>query len=144
MTVSWWIGTGMLPLAAAVLGIPYTSGYFCIDWCTFFLDYQEPWLGFTAYPISFIWTVVLWPYLAVPLVIGVVALLVRRRLMTILFAIAFHSGLSVGSIALGGFVPYVCLAVGVLAWSLWLAEPAVKAAESSDEAEAVPVESLAS
>ena len=145
MTISWWIGIGMLPLAAGVLGIPYTSGYFCIDdGCTAFLDYQEPWLGFTAYPISLIWTVALWPYLAVPLVIGIVALLVRRRLVTILFAIALHSGLSVGSIALGGFVPYVCLAVGVLVWSVWRAEPAVKAAESSDqEAEAIPVESPA-
>ena len=146
MTVSWWIGIGMLPLAAGVLGIPYTSSYFCIDdGCTAFLDYQEPWLGFAAYPISFIWTAALWPYLAVPLVLGIVALVVRRKVVTILFAIALHSGLSVGSIALGGFLPYVLLAVGVLVWSVWLAEPAVKAVESSDqEAEAIAAESPAS
>ena len=145
MTVSWWIGIGVLPSAAGVLGIPYTGGFFCIDGCSTFLDYQEPFLGFAAYPLSLIWTAVLWPYLAVPLVLGIVALVVRRRVVTILFAIALHSGLSVGSIALGGFLPYVCLAVGVLVWSVWLAEPAVRAVESSEqEAEAVPVESPAS
>jgi hypothetical protein len=142
MTVSWWIGIGMLPLAAGALGIPLTAGLFCIDGCTAFLDYQEPFLGFTAFPISLIWTVVLWPYLAVPLVLGIVALVVRRRFVTILFAIALHSGLSVGSIALGGFLPYVCLAAGVLVWSVWLAEPAEGRAMAADT-EAVPVESPA-
>ena len=84
----------------------------------------------------------LWPYLAVPLVLGIVALVVRRRLVTILFAIALHSGLSVGSIALGGFLPYVCLAAGVLVWSAWLAEPAEERAMAADT-EAFPVESPA-
>ena len=141
MTVSWWIGIGMLPLAAGVLGIPYTSGFFCVGGCSIFLDYQEPFLGFAAYPISLLWSAALYPYVVVPVVLGIIALVVRRRVVTILFAIALHSGLSVGSIALGGFVPYVCLAIGVLVWSLSLAEPAVEAAESPDqEAEAVPDE----
>lgn len=142
MTVSWWVGILMLPLAAGILGIPYAAGFFCADGCTAFLDYQEPFLGFTAYPISLIWTVALWPYLAVPLVLGIVGLLVRRRVVTILFAVALHSGLSVGSIALGGFLPYVCLAIGVLVWAMWLAEPADEV-ETSADAETVAAESPA-
>jgi hypothetical protein len=141
MTVSWWVGIGMLPLAAGVLGITYTAAFFCIDFdCSAFLDYQEPLLGFTAYPISFIWSAVLWPYLAVPLVLGIVALVVRRKVTTIVFAIALHSGLSVGSITLGGFVPYVCLAVGVFVWAMWLAETAER---SHQEAETVAAQSPA-
>ena len=145
MTVSWWVGILMLPLAAGISGIPYTAAFVCFDnGCSIFLDYQEPLLGFAAYPISLFWSVALFPYLVVPVVLGIAAVVVRRMALTVLFAISVHSAVSIGSITLGGFVPYVCLAIGVFAWSVWVAEPAVEAVESSEqEPEAVPVETAA-
>jgi hypothetical protein len=132
MTLSWWIGIAMLPLAAGVLGIPYTAGLVCVDGCTAFLDYESAQTGFIAFLISVLVSIVAIPdALAMPIILGVVAFLVRRRVTTIVFAVSVHSALSVWSILFGGFVPYVCLAIGVLVWAMWLAEPAARAEESA-------------
>jgi hypothetical protein len=131
MTISWWVGIGMLPLAASVVGIPYSGGIVCLDGCSPFLDYQEPPLGFVAYGISVALAIAAFPGFAVPILLGVFAFFVRRRLTTILFAISVHGALSAWSIVLGGFVAYVCLALGVLVWAMWLAEPAARAEESA-------------
>jgi hypothetical protein len=132
MTLSWWIGIAMLPLAAGVLGIRYTAGFFCVDGCTAFLDYQSPQTGFLAFLISVPVSIAALPYaLALPVVLGSVAFLMRRRMITILFAVSVHSALSTWSILFDGLLPYVCLVVGVILWAMWLAEPAARAEESA-------------
>jgi len=122
LSLAWLTGVIMLPLAANVLDIPFTSGVWCISSCSVHLRDDQPLGGALAYANSLRGSLFFVPLWLVPLIFLILA--VRWNpgdsAVPIFFAILLHAGLHIPAIAGGGAVPYLCLAVGVFAWSLIL------------------------
>jgi hypothetical protein len=122
LSAAWLTGVVLLPLIANALAIPLTNGVGCFMSCEVHLRDDQPSSGAVAYVTSvglslpFIW------FWLVPLIFLILALRWNTgdSVVPVFFAILLHAGLHSMAIIAGGAVPYVCLAVGVLAWSVIL------------------------
>jgi hypothetical protein len=124
MAVSWPVGITMLPLAATVLGIPMRDAIFCFDTCTPQLVSGEPFSGMHAYAywaFSGIYMVV---PVGLALLVAVIAWQLARRgsstLGSAFVVLAYVSMHALFLLNRQAWIPFACLALGVIAWTAWL------------------------
>ena len=123
---AWPIGIGMLSITAAASGIGLRIGVMCIDTCTPEITSADPLSGFAAYPQSLRGAAVF----VVPLVVFSILMVVawwlgrrRRFLAGIVLTVVAYAVLHVWSVLLGGFIAFVCIAIGVVIWAAVLSRP---------------------
>lgn len=136
LTSAWAGGVMTLPVAAAALGVHLRTGIVCVMGCETLLRDDRPFAGPVAYleflagTIFVLWSVVL-PALIVLVVVRVLFAWVRGRaaarprLPLIPSVLAFAAGHGIAlvwtaSAGGGGFVPYLSLTIGVVAWATWM------------------------
>ena len=122
LSLAWLTGVILLPLAANLLDVPFISGVHCISSCSIHLRDDQPLGGALAYATSLGGALFFVPIWLVPLIFFILAVRwnMGNSVVPIFFAILLHAGLHSTAIVGGGAIPYLCLAVGVLFWSLIL------------------------
>lgn len=120
VAVAWPTAIAILPIAASVLGIPLRAGIVCLSGCSATLTDERAVSGIDAYlnatALGAVTLVTSLPALGVAL--GGVWLGRRGHHSTSAGAMVIGYGcLNVWSILLGGAVPFLLLAAGVLVWA---------------------------
>jgi hypothetical protein len=123
LTVAWMTGIVLLPLTADLLDIPLRTAISCVMDCQANLRSDEPLGGAAAYARSIVNSVIFLPLTAVPIAFLVLAKRwdTGQSLIPVFFAVLTHAGLHAAALSSGGaLIPYLCLAVGVMIWAVWL------------------------
>jgi hypothetical protein len=137
LVTAWATGIVMLPLAAAALGIHLRAGIVCVMGCESLLRDDKPFGGAKAYgefvvgTLAILWAFV-WPGLLILFAVFVLPWWIRGRAaprprLPLTIAIAAFAAvhgfplLWAAPTGHGGTVPYVCLSLGVVAWTVWMA-----------------------
>jgi hypothetical protein len=132
----WAAGVVILPMAAAVLGVHLRAATVCVMGCQSLLRDDRPFGGVIAYgwflagTFFLAWSAIV-PAAVVLIVISVLFAWVRGRpavrprlaLIPSVIAFAAVHGIALVWIVLvtpGVLLPYVSLAIGVVAWTIWL------------------------
>jgi hypothetical protein len=127
---AWPVGIAMLSLVAATLGIGLRTGILCIDTCTPSITDQDPLSGLAASVGVVVGSAV---FLIFPVAFaGLVAAgaFASRRgnvLVGSALVVAGYGALYFWSLLLGGGPAFVCLALGVVAWTVLLHQPRAEA-----------------
>jgi hypothetical protein len=121
--VAWALAIGLLPLIAAILGLPLFTPVSCFTGCDAQLRSDEPFSGFIG-GAAWLLGVLVIPYVAFFVGLALVAA-VRHRwfVATVLAVIALHGTFNWFSVIVAGppgTIPYACLAAGVTVWALWM------------------------
>jgi hypothetical protein len=127
--VSWAIGIMMLPVAASTLGVTLRIGVFCLDACTATLRDG----GLDASVEAYGTTLLGGAMFVLPAVIGgvlaIVAAVAGRRhavLAGVVLAVLAQGAVHIWSLAMGGLAAWLCLAAGVVIWSMALPRSAIR------------------
>jgi hypothetical protein len=136
LVTAWATGILTLPMAAAALGIHLRAGIVCFFGCESLLRDDKPLGGVQAYAEFVLGTLALlqsfvWPALAVLLVLFVLPSWIRGRAaprprLPRTVAVAAFAAVQgfplvwVAATGHGGVVPYLCLSLGIVAWTVWM------------------------
>jgi hypothetical protein len=119
LTVAWFSGIVALPVVATALDIPLRVGVTCLDACIAKLRDGNPLGGVTAYAESLVAAPFAFYFLAVPIVLFVVAHRLRLAAIWAAAWLSLHAAINTFSVAQAGRI-YGLLLVGVVLWSAWL------------------------
>ena len=123
---AWLLGALLLPMVAAAIGAPLRTSVACFDTCSAMLDAATPTAGLLGVLLGIVLVIV-------TVVGGIVALLFTIAGMVL--GIRHHATAAIACLVVsfgvlnllsffvvgGSAVPYLCLAIGVVAWDRWLA-----------------------
>ncbi|MCU0483690.1 MAG: hypothetical protein MUC54_05385, partial [Chloroflexi bacterium] len=122
---SWPVGIILLPAVAAAFGIRLRTAIFCFDVCTVSLTDANPLSGIGAYVLALLMGVLL----VVPPIVALVLLLAalrtapaRGKMLGSVLVVAAYAVLHLWTLPDGG-IPFVCLAIGAVAWTALLRGP---------------------
>ena len=132
---AWPVGIAMLSLVAATFGIGLRTGIQCIDTCTPYITDQDPLSGLAAsFEVVFYSAFFLIFPAAFAGLLAAGAFAGRRGnvLVGSALVVAGYGALYFWSLLLGGGPAFVCLALGVVAWTVLLHPPRVEAITPAD------------
>lgn len=125
LVTAWLLGALLLPVVAAALGVEVRTAVACFDTCSAMLDTSQPTAGLLGVLVGMVIMVVTVVGGVAALVLALVAIVLARRhhatsAITCLVVALGVLNVLVFVVAEGTFAPYLCLAIGVGAWSWWL------------------------